>query len=171
MCKCVSLWHFCLLSCCLQCFFFAVLSAAFNCPRNQHLYTGCSTCLEVANSSQSMDHMSASNFCASGGGTLISFNTTNDIRRLSRYLEGLREERQGLWVGLRVTSEGAVNTDGTVNILVGNGSYFTTSDLEGLSDSEVRCVGIQRGQFFIDVCSRLMRFICEYEYSGRNIFH
>ena len=115
-----------------------------------------------------MDFASASDFCKSGGGRLISFNGSSDIQRLSRYLEGLREERQGLWVGLRFTPDGTlVDTDGIVNDLVGEGSYFAPSD-SGVADAQ-RCVGIQGGKFFMDLCTRLMRFICAYEYSGKNI--
>lgn len=113
-----------------------------------------------------MDFGAANDYCVSGGGKLIGFNSSDDIYRLIRYLEGLGEELQALWVGLRYTSEGElVDADGVVNDVVVDGSYFAPGDPAG--DNQM-CVGIQRAKFFTSLCSALLRFICAYEYSGED---
>ena len=138
------------------------LSEAFSCPPNQHLFDDCSTCFSVEVSS--LDFKGAMDFCSSGGGGLVTLNNSADVYRLQRYLEGLRVESLGLWVGLRYNASGAiVSADGG-----------EVPD-EVLADSrvslgvrnELTCIGIRRGQFFASACAGSQQFICAYTYSGK----
>lgn len=149
----------------LSLLFPALSAAAFSCPDNQHLYSGCSTCFAVAGTDQNMDFGASSDYCVSGGGNLISFSAPDDIARLGRFLEGLGEEGQGLWVGLRYTSEGVV-VDAEDSVVT-DGSYFAPGDFG--TGNEQTCIGIRNGRFFNAACSALLRFICAYNYSGKFI--
>lgn len=140
------------------------LVAAFSCPSNQYLYTGCSTCF-AASSDLDMDFGAASDYCKSGGGNLITFGSSDDISRLGRFLEGLGEESHGLWVGLRFTSSGMiVDADGVGSSVVNDSSNFAPGDTGTGSDTV--CIGIREGRFFTRACSTLQRFICTYTYSS-----
>jgi hypothetical protein len=71
-------------------------------------------------------------------------------------------------VGLQYSGDGAlVDMDGVVNTLVREEEeedlYFAPNPGSG------SCVGIREGLFFRSSCTLLMRFICEYEYSGEDI--
>lgn len=140
----------------------ADLAAAFSCPGNQYLYAECSTCFAVSRVGQDMNFGAASNYCRSGGGNLIAFNSTGDISRLVRFLEGLREDLNGFWVGLRFISNGTiVDTTGITSTVVSESSYYFAP-----GDPATGCVGIREGSFFTRACSELQRFICAYAYSG-----
>lgn len=112
-----------------------------------------------------MDFGTASNYCKSGGGNLIAFGGAGDVSRLGRFLEGLGEELQDLWVGLRFASNGTiVDADGTVSPVVNISSYFAPGDPR--TGNETVCIGIREGRFFTRACSAPLRFICTYTYSS-----
>lgn len=74
-------------------------------------------------------------------------------------------ETREFWVGYRYTSDGArVDTAGrNASDVIYNSDRFVAGREVGGASS---CVGLRGGEFFSDLCTSEMLFLCEYTYSG-----
>ena len=132
------------------------------------MYRDCSTCFAPSAADEFLSFQQASDYCHVRGGTLLTFNTSADLTRVQRYLEGLRKERKEHWIGyLNSEEEERVGERGGAAApdVVQDDENFITGRA---SKAHERCIGVKGGQFFTRPCDRLLGFICEYTYSGES---
>jgi hypothetical protein len=111
-----------------------------------------------------MGFEAANEYCIVGGGRLISFNSGDDISHLHSYLRRLDLDNEMLRLGLRFSLwPKLIDVDGVEDTVVVAGSYYAPSPGTG------NCVATMGGLFFRVSCTAMMRFICEYAYSGEEI--
>ena len=137
----------------------------FECPEGQHLYKNCSICFFPSPASHTLPFQEASSYCASGGGALLSLSTSGDLYRVQRYLEGLQQERREFWIGYRhsETEERIAEGGAPAPSVVLNSTNFIPGRTQ---PGAGRCIGVKGGKFFTRACTRELRFMCEYFYTG-----
>ena len=94
---------------------------------------------------------------------MITTESEQQFRLLSRYLGGLQEKRT-LWIGYRLSSSGSrigLEGDGAPSVILDNNNF--NGSTSGNGDS---CVGIQSDKFVVVPCAQTLPSICTITYDG-----